>query len=107
MALVDDFARQFTPNTALGRTGFWREAVSEGSISRTKTGRASEEMKSPGGTVFWVHPGETPNLKAQGWSQLSTGVEPRAPGPVPGRRDWPPNEPMSKEGLTDRLLNVR
>jgi hypothetical protein len=76
MALADDFARQFT-DPDLRRSGFWREAISEGSISRTKTSFASEEMKSPGGAVFWVQPGETTNLKAQGWSQLSTGVKPR------------------------------
>jgi hypothetical protein len=84
MALADDFARQFPnegPSAGLSRGRFWREAVEDGSISRTKTGRATEEMKSPGGAVFWVQPGETTNLKAQGWSQLSTGIKPKAPGP--------------------------
>jgi hypothetical protein len=88
MALADDFARQFPsqgPSAGLSRGRFWREAVEEGSISRTKTARASEEVRAPDGTVYWVHPGEIPNLKAQGWTQLSSGIPPET-GPSPEER---------------------
>jgi hypothetical protein len=88
MSLADDFARQFPnqgPSAGLSRGRFWREAVEEGSISRTKTARASEQVRAPDGTIYWVHPGEVGNLKAQGWTQLSSGIPPKT-GPSPEER---------------------
>ena len=105
MALAEDFARQFTNPKPTGypdmvggnprdypglydpyrRASFWQEGVTEGSISRTKTARASEEMKSTEGEVFWTWPGATTMLKAMGWTQLSTGVKPET-GPSPEER---------------------
>ena len=82
MALADDFARQFPnqgPSAGLSQGRFWREAVKEGGISKTKSSFATEEMRSPGGAVFWVQPGEKDNMLAQGWSQLSSSAIPKGP----------------------------
>ena len=66
------FAREFTTGRETGPglddPNFWREAIRDGSISSTRTARASVEVQSPRGTTYWVFPGEVINLRAQGWS---------------------------------------
>jgi hypothetical protein len=65
------FASEFPDegwSAGLSKPQFWREAIRDGSISETRTARASVEVRAPSGRTYWVQPGEVTNLRAQGWS---------------------------------------
>jgi hypothetical protein len=62
------FANEFS-DSDYRNPDFWRGAVQDGSISSTRTSRASVEVRGPRtGRTYWVQPGEVSNLRAQGFT---------------------------------------